>query len=208
MGAIFSVLRIIVGFINFTKTAEKPPEIAAKAPAPVSPETPPVQPRTDTPAPHPAPSATCLRQGWSKDIRDCDLRLQAAWDYALPKFLGANPAYSARVDYTWRSAEFQLGLFAKGRHKTGDGSWVIVDKSQVVTYVRKGHHNVYVSQAFDFIIFKGKKPLWACGATYAEAIPLYTAMGKLLASQGVVSGAIWKYNWKDWGHVQSAYNMV
>lgn len=155
------------------------------------------------------PSAAIAKQGWSKDLADCDDRIIAGYTSSSTEFLAAHKDLWMRPDYAWRSPAFQFTLFQKGR-ELRNGVWVLVDEKLKVTdqdgTVKRSHHNVYPSQALDFIIFRGKVPLWASSSK--ENAALYIEMGNLLAKRGLISGAVWKYNWKDPGHVQVAYSII
>jgi hypothetical protein len=219
MGILLNVLRVLWAIVNLKKSQETAPTFPKTGPAvppkPVIPEEPLHPPEAVLPVHTPAdaqkaqvirvPSETCLKQGWSKDVSDCHPRIQAAWAAFVPWFSAKYPHLAMRADYTWRSQEFQMTLWAKGRKLQADGTWVVVDPKQVVTKVQKSHHNTYPAQALDFIIFQANKPLWA---SVGENGALYVECGKFFAAQGVVAGAVWKYEWKDPGHIQVAYTVV
>ena len=160
-----------------------------------------------TPVPVLTPSGMPVQvktQGWSKDIKDCTAILQTAWAAVHDEFIAKHPDLTLRTDYTWRSPELQQQLFEKGRTLV-KGAWVVTDKSKVVTQLQKSHHSTYPAQAFDFIIFRNGQPIWA---TDKSGQALYVEAGNMFSPYGVVSGATWKYNWKDWDHIQQSYTII
>lgn len=153
------------------------------------------------------PRPDIAKQGWSKDLADCVPALVAAYPIVAPKFMAAHPDLWMRCDYTWRSPAFQFELFKKGRKLDGaSGFWVVVDSKLIVTkndgINTPSKHNPYPSCALDFIIFRGKVPLWSSKAD-PVAQALYIEVGRLFEAQGIVSGATWEHDWKDPGHVQT-----
>ena len=156
-----------------------------------------------------APAADVLARGWSKSISDCHPRIRAAWPIVQQAFIAAHPDCTFRVDYTWRSKEFQFDLFKLGRTLT-DGQWVVTDKSKIVTDKNgdvPSHHNVYPSQAVDVYIVRGGLIVWP-SASSASVCALYTELGQLWEQQGLVSGAVWRFGWKDWPHTQVDYEIL
>ena len=154
------------------------------------------------------PTEAVAKQGWSKDLADCVPKLITAYPVVAAKFMEAHPDLWMRCDYTWRSKQFQFDLFKKGRTLI-DGVWKVTgakvtDKDGINS---PSHHNVYPSRALDFIIFRGKTPLWSTKAD-PVAQALYIEVGRLFESQGIVSGATWKSDWKDPGHVQDSLEPV
>jgi len=150
------------------------------------------------------PSEAVKRQGWSKNLADCDQKIINAYPIVAAKFGMAHPDLWMRNDYSWRSAEFQHSLFEKGR-KLVNGVWVLVDPALKVTnndgILNPSKHQPYPSHALDFIIFRGQAALWS-SKTDLVSKALYEEVGHLFESQGLVSGAFWK--WVDAGHVQIA----
>ncbi len=150
------------------------------------------------------PRPDVAKQGWSKDLADCDAKLIAAYPLVVAAFSKAHPDLWMRCDYTWRSNVFQFELFKKGRKLDPvSGLWVVADEKLVVTKIdgvsKPSNHNFYPSRALDFIIFRGKIPLWSTKAD-PVAQALYAEVGRLFESHGIVSGAFWK--WPDPGHVE------
>ena len=211
MGTLFNVLKVVWAIFNFKKSdppvpiSVKPVLVPATEPKPEPrPEPKPAEIMTVTPITIPP---DILKQGWSKSIEHCNKKLQDAYNYALPKFLGAHPSLGARCDYTWRSPDFQRELYARGR-KFENGVWTIVDPKIIVTQNLVSHHNPFPASAFDFIIFRGKIPLWITKENAQEVIALYKKFGTFCQEKGVVSGALWKFTWKDWSHIQGSYDSV
>ena len=158
------------------------------------------------------PVGEVAAQGWSKDLADCHPSIVAAYPIVEAQFLKAHPDLWMRPDYTWRSPAFQHTLFEKGRAIQG-GVWVLVNASEKVTdddgVIRASHHNVYPSQAADFIIFREKSPLWSNPHDLEDVnTKLYIEIATMFEAQGLVAGATWKFNWKDYSHVQVAYTIV
>ncbi len=156
------------------------------------------------------PSPDVVKQGWSKDIADCELQIQNAFPLVRDEFCAANPGLDLRVDYTYRSPAVQFELFKKGRSlDAASGQWVLTDRLKRVTdkdgVVNKGEHNFYPSKAADIYICKGPAILWPLdkdNPLYDERNALYVSLGHLWEKHGLVSGATWKYVWRDEPHVQ------
>ncbi len=207
MSGIFQILRIVFSFIRIVEKSKPEPKRIVR---PAEDEYVPKPPPEPAPEPKRGPSPETLKAGWSKSIEDCHDNLRQVFPIVQARFLAKHPDLTMRCDYTWRSPEFQHKLFEKGR-AFADGEWKIFDKSQVVTYVdgtvKRSHHNPYPSQALDFIIFRNKKPLWGT-KDKPENFALYVEIGKMFEEHGLISGATWKYNWKDAGHLQVAYSIV
>ncbi len=166
------------------------------------------------PPPEPAPSgpsAATKAQGWSKKLEDCHPRLRDVHPLVEAEWKALHPEFLLQMDYTWRSPEFQFELFKKGR-EFKNGVWVVVNKDLVVTEKdgsKPSHHNVYPSQALDLYIKRNGVMLWpSAGDVSIGHNALYAELGRLYAAHGLVSGAVWKYNWKDWDHVQVDYPIV
>lgn len=166
----------------------------------------PVNPPIDTPivVSSTEPSPTIKAQGWSKSLDDCHAKIKETYPLVAKEFLTNHPDCTFRMDYTWRSAAFQFELYKQGR-ELQNGVWVVVDKSKVVTDkdgTQPSHHQTYPSQAADIYIVKDGKILWD------DTLGLYTEVGKIWLRYGLVSGAIWSYNWKDVDHVQISYIII
>src|SRR5208282_5016169 len=106
-----------------------------------------------TPAPQPGvPSSPLLTStpppSSSKNLSDCHIKLREAYPLVVAEFEASHPGYTVKLDYTYRSPDLQLELYKKGRTFV-NGQWIVTDKSQVVTDLLKGHHNVYPAQALD-----------------------------------------------------------
>jgi len=161
--------------------------------------------------PEPEPMRQPPQCGWSKSLDDCHPKIVSAYKTIAPKFEARYPDCHLRVDYTYRSPQFQFGLFKKGRDYV-DGKWVVTDKSKVVTQkdgvTEPGHHNVYPSQAADILIVRNEKIIWGNNPSDPTESQLYEDLGRMFEAEGLVAGAIWKYNWKDIDHVQVAYEIV
>ena len=218
MGPLFTVLKVLWAMLNFERTPKPAPVEPKPEPTPATPKvaaaTPEVAVRPpDAVLPPPpsleeagsaqvmvAPSETCLKQGWSKSIQDCHPKLRTVWEEFVPWFALKFPHLTMRADYTWRSQEFQMALWAEGRKKSPDGTWTIVDEKLVKTWAQKSKHNFYPSHAVDYIVFQANKPLWAnVGPGNSE---IYIKCGEFFQSRGITSGAIWRFSWKDYGHLE------
>lgn len=157
------------------------------------------------------PSPAAKKQGWSKKLEDCHERLCIAHPQVEAEWAELHPELKLQLDYTWRSPEFQFELFKKGR-ELKNGKWVVVDKKKVVTEkdgTKPSHHNVYPAQAIDVYIKRNGVMMWPSdGDATVGHNKLYQELGKLYEKHGLVAGATWKYNWKDWNHVQVAYTIM
>lgn len=145
----------------------------------------------------------------SKSLGDCHEAIRRAFPVVSGQFSVACPGHELQLDYTYRSPQLQMALFQQGR-ELKDGYWTVVDKDKVVTNKdgsKPSHHNVYPSQAADIYIKKDHKIIWP-DKDKPEICALYIAMGKLFEAQGLISGATWKHEWKDWDHVQVAYAII
>lgn len=144
----------------------------------------------------------------SKSISDCCAQIRSAYPIVQKEFEGSNSGCFLRLDYTYRSPQAQLDLFKKGRIFKNN-QWAVFDPKQVVTQEdgtkKLSHHNIYPSQAADVYIMEYGKMLW--GQKEDEKL-LYIQLGNLWTAQGLISGATWKYNWKDPDHVQLAYSII
>ena len=143
-------------------------------------------------------------KGWSKSIEDCHVELRRAFPKVRDEFESAHPDCRLLVDYTYRSPEVQFELYKKGRTILR-GQWVVTDPKHVVTQkdglIKRSEHNFYPSRGADIYVVKNGKILWG---TSEEEHPYYVELGRLWEREGIVSGATWKYAWKDFGHVQVA----
>lgn len=148
-------------------------------------------------------------QEWSKDLVDCHPTLRKAFPIVKALFEAQNPGYTLKLDYTYRSPTLQFTLFQEGR-QLENGQWVIIDKTKVVTdldgTLHKSAHNLFPSQGMDILIVHNGQILWAEGGPDSAQIQLYKKLGQLFVDQGLISGALWKYDWKDSDHVQVSYN--
>lgn len=158
------------------------------------------------------PSEAIVKAGFSKSIDDCDQKIRDAFPLVRAEFcaqLGAG--YDLRCDYTYRSPALQFELFKKGRTQDEHGNWILTNRLERVTdkdgTVKKGEHNFYPSKAADVYITKDGAILWPLqkdSPLYAERSALYIALGRIWEKHGLVSGATWKFAWKDEPHVQLA----
>lgn len=151
------------------------------------------------------PSAAVEKAGFSKSLDDCDHHIRAVYFDARNDFRAMNPDLDLKVDYTYRSPALQFELFKKGRAlDQASGQWVLTDRTQRVTdkdgVNSKSEHNYYPSRAADIYITRGDKILWPSSENNA----LYIELGHIWELHGLVSGAIWKFAWKDMPHVQVA----
>lgn len=89
----------------------------------------------------------------SRNIQDCDIRLQQAWKQSLALYVSRYPDLPVPfITCTYRSEEEQLELYAQGRTKSG----------KIVTYIASGgKHNVLPAQAFDVAFKKNGKLDWS-----------------------------------------------
>lgn len=123
----------------------------------------------------------------SRDIKQCDLRLQTAWSKAVTDWnnkKGLIPSLSC----TYRSAEEQNRLYEQGR--TTEGKIVTNAKAY------QSPHNFVPSQAFDFFFQKDGKAIWNDAESYKEFRYLILSADKTL-----VSGASFKF--VDADHIET-----
>lgn len=148
------------------------------------------------------PSPEIAKQGWSKNLADCDPRIRDAFGPVREEFCASFPGHDLHVDYTYRSPALQMELYKKGRTQDATGQWVLTDRSARVTdkdgTVKKGKHNYYPSLAADIYVTAGGHILWGVNAAEQS---LYVALGGIWKKHGLASGALWA-TFKDWPHVE------
>lgn len=154
--------------------------------------------------------AAIEKQGWSKDVHDCHKRIRDAYPLVEAEFVSAHPDCKLKPDYSWRSQEFQFSLFKKGREMQ-NGVWVVIDETKVVTQKNgstPSHHQTYPAQALDHYIVRNGSIVWP-DEKNAATCALYAYLGSIWNKHDIVSGATWKFkNFKDYGHVQVAYEIL
>lgn len=158
------------------------------------------------------PSDAVVKAGFSKSLDDCEYAIRTAFPLVRAAFCTAYPPLDLRVDYTYRSPALQMELFKKGRTLDASGHWILTDRTMRVTdkdgTTNKGEHNFYPSKAADvYVMERDGTILWPLPAAhpgYLERHAMYEALGHLWEAQGLVSGATWKFAWKDEPHVQLA----
>lgn len=158
------------------------------------------------------PSPEVVKAGFSKDLADCDQRIQDAFPLVRADFIKLHPDLDLKIDYTYRSPALQFELFKKGRTLDQiSGQWVLTDRAQRVTdkdgVNSKGEHNFYPSKAADIYIRRGINILWPLpkdNPEYTDRNALYEELGRLWERRDVTSGATWRFAWKDPPHVQVA----
>lgn len=160
------------------------------------------------------PSIEVAKAGFSKSLADCDPRLQAAFPLVRAEWRARHPTLDLRCDYTYRSPALQFELFKKGRAQDEHGNWVLVDRNARVTdkdgTFNRGEHNYYPSKAADVYVCEADTSrgsiLWPLDKNHPdfhERNSLYLELGHLWEQHGLVSGATWKYAWKDAPHIQT-----
>jgi hypothetical protein len=144
----------------------------------------------------------------SKNINTCRPEIVKAFDIVCGEWEARHPGMPLKVDWCYRTPVDQFEFYKQGREYNPDTKqWMktgttVTDDDGINT---KSHHNVYPSQAADVLITQNGKILWG-GTEENEA--LYIELGKIWEAQGLISGATWKFNWKDPDHVQLAYTIV
>ena len=190
--------QFVSGLKNYNYVPPRPDPVGGDVPPP--PE-----------SPTPAPSAATAAQGWRKSLDDCHERLRTAYPLVVAEFATLYPECSLQLDYTWRSPAFQFELFKRGRAMV-NGKWIVTNKALVVTEkdgTKPSHHNVYPAQGLDMYVRRDGQVLWPDGGAAATGHnELYAALGKIWERHGLVSGATWRYTWKDWDHVQVDYPII
>lgn len=148
--------------------------------------------------------------GWSKRIEDCHDKIQDSFPKVIAELSFLYPGYGLKVDYTWRSPQCQFELYKQGR-EFKNNQWVVVNESAKVTdkdgFILKSHHNVFKSQAADIYLTLNGKILWG-DPKKEEEVKMYKVLGTLWEKHGLISGATWKFKWKDFPHTQVAYELV
>lgn len=108
-----------------------------------------------------------------------------------------------------REYEEQLILYAKGRERQPDGSWVLVNRGKVVTNARPGASWHNYGLAFD-VAWAGQDP-YLTKLPKAEQDELWAAYGKAVIAHGMVWGgeSILIVNGvKDRPHAELSYGMT
>lgn len=150
----------------------------------------------------------------SKDVLDCHLSIRNAWPTIVKAFETEYKAPGLLLfpDYSYRTPADQFEIFKHGR-ELQNGIWVLVNPKLKRTdkdgTLKPSHHNVYPAQALDFNIRKdgGKTIIWP-NPENPDVCSLYRYIGELWDKAGLIGGATWKYSWRDWSHVQVAYEIV
>lgn len=123
----------------------------------------------------------------SRDIKQCDIRLQNAWSKAVEDWNNKNGLIPS-LSCTSRSPQEQDTLYAQGRTTAG----------KIVTNAKayQSPHNFTPAQAFDFFFQKGGKAIWNDTESYKEFRELI-----LGADNTLVSGASFKF--VDADHIET-----
>lgn len=133
----------------------------------------------------------------SRDVRDCHVKLQAAFHELLLDFQHENPGKDLMVTCSYRSPQEQQQLYRLGRALIG-GKWVVQDASRIVTQLsgEAGHlslHNTVPARALDVAVLIGGKVTW----NEREYYPL----GALARKHRIEWGGDWQ-SFKDYPHLQ------
>jgi len=100
-----------------------------------------------------------------------------------------------------RAPSKQFEYYKKGREKTGDGVWKIVNKSKVITnidgYKKKGKHNYDPSRAIDVCAYVSGKPHLSWNHTQLAYIAGTAMMvAEVLYAEGKISHKLrWGNDW-------------
>ncbi len=133
-------------------------------------------------------------------ISDAVREIVNAWPIIKSEFIRVSPGRYLVLNESYRSPERQLELFKSGRvYDPGTDTWLVVDKSKVVTNVDGvkvlGAHNYFPSRAIDVAVVDNQsgKVLWEESH--------YQCLIGIAESVGLVSGGSWK-SFKDWPHIE------
>lgn len=102
------------------------------------------------------------------------------------------------VTSTLRDAASQWQLYSQGRKLESNGTWVVVDKSKIVTNAKPGQSWHNWRCAYDVVPLVNGKPVWG---TTGDDLVLWNTVGKI----GHVLGLEWAGNWttfKEFPHFQ------
>lgn len=119
------------------------------------------------------------------------------------------PGWGVRITDGLRTAEYQFGLFKRGRKQdAATGEWVIVDRRQVVTfrdgYEKRSNHQDQdgdgLADAFDFVLTWKGKAVWYPRYEQIQArdpdamvvVQLYDGLVGKVRDLGLVTGADWE----------------
>ena len=138
----------------------------------------------------------------SKDIKDCDPKLQLGWVLLKSLFEEAYPGWKMVLTCTHRTPEEQFDLYKKGRTLNDKTKiWEITDRSKVVTFVDGvndvGKHNTYPAQAFDVAIQNPQDDF-----IWDTKLPQWGFMIKAAKQLELENGGSWK-KFKDYPHFET-----
>lgn len=135
----------------------------------------------------------------TKDIADAAKPIRENWDEIRQTYAKYNPGKYLSLTSVHRPPEEQFSLYKKGRKQNPDGTWVVVDKSQVVTnvdgYKIKGAHNYMPSRAIDVAVVNNQTGK----VSWKESD--YFSLGTIAKSVGLEWGGNWK-SIKDYPHLE------
>jgi hypothetical protein len=137
----------------------------------------------------------------SRNIKDADKVLQAAYPKILEYYEAKNPGLTLNLSCVYRTPERQFDLYRQGRsnHGTLDHpNWKVTEPTKIVTncdgYDKVSKHNAYPSKALDFFVVdkKTKKALWLK--------EFYKDIGVIAKKLGLIWGGDWAMD--DYPHVE------
>lgn len=141
----------------------------------------------------------------SREIKDLNIKVQDKYfefkklfdlkkEELAKKFNVSN--FDIIITSTLRDNEKQLQIYKQGRELT-NGSYVVVDKSKVVSNAKPGTSFHNYGLAFDFAVKINGKITWD--------VKYYIEVGKIGKEVGLEYGGDW-INFKDYPHFQYSYS--
>lgn len=104
---------------------------------------------------------------------------------------GVTYSLTVGVDGGVRTAQRQLELYAKGRAQNADGTWRVVDATQVVTNIKDATGNHPKGRAVDlWVMLPSGEPL-----LYPKQSPLFEQLYAALGALGESLGCVWGGRW-------------
>lgn len=125
----------------------------------------------------------------TRNIKDCDIRLQKVWEQASAIWLVRHPDLTPFITCAYRSGKEQDALYAQGRTKRG----------RIVTNARAGQsaHNCKPAAAFDMAFKNPDGSVNWDADHYKEFAEIVTEIDPT-----IVAGAFWR-SFKDLPHYET-----
>ena len=125
----------------------------------------------------------------TKDIADAAKPIRDVWENITNEYIQHNPGKYLILTSVHRPPKEQFALYQKGRTQAFDGSWIVSDKSEIVTnvdgYKIKGAHNYYPARAIDVAVVDNQTGTVSWKESY------YLSLGTIAKRFGLAWGGDW-----------------